>query len=472
MRSPELKSFFGLVLGAAFLALTFSLWTERSRESAVAVLAADASAIRKMCRRAAIPAGDFLERLKAMGVEALWSSPVSLRELAQEGGLLYFSKEEVEKWKMTGFLSPSSSLRPHSLWVLNPGPAGRIFGILKDSGILSSSRSVSGYTVFNLSQSIDLDSFSLAGGRELEEEARSAGIGWLDSEPSALCRAKGGPGLKKEVLNLIEEHGCEVVAVSFREEDGVEESLARLRETVRAVKEGGFISAPKAEVSSASRALRIALAVLLGIASPWAALRLGRRVLAACGESRVLEILSPVREPAAGFLAAAGASVLCGGALHVLLTGAGDFGPELHRIRAWWLILPFAVFLRQEAGMGLSDLASFFKGPVLWKHLAAPVLAACAVFQPEDSAAFLGFPALALGLWKEAQGLPSKALYAAGLWGIVYAMDASSLPHRPFWASLHHVLILTAKGAAVSLPAAGLWQVLSARMRRRDANIL
>lgn len=451
------KPVLGLAALAALTALAGSLWMEWSRFSGKAVLAADASTIRKMCRRYAYPSGDFLERLKAMGVESLWSPGMSLREIALEGGLLYFPKEEVEKWKMIGFLPPSTSLKPHSLWVLNPALAAQVLDIFKDSGVLVSTQNVSGYWVFNFSQSVDIQSFRVDGDKELRETAQSMGMEWLGDGPASLCRAESGPGLKKEALNLVQEHGCRVVAVSFNVEDGVEEGLARLREAVRAVKKSGFVRPRDSAEPRALQILRILLAVLLGCVSPWAVLRLSRRVLAACKESSVLEILSPVREIAAGFLAAAGGGVFCGLVLHVLLAGAADFSPEIHRVRAWWLILPFVIFLKQEARIGSSDFASFFKAPVFWKHLAAPALAVLVVFQPEASAAFLGFPALALGLWRELQGRPSKVFYALGLWGIVYAMDASSLPHQPFWVSLHQVFIPAAKGAAASLLAVGLW---------------
>lgn len=139
----------GRALGAALLlaggAAGLWLFREAGGEQRFALAALDSDEAAALCARAGYPLGDFWERAKAVGMGAALVREKPLSYFMERGDILRFTREEFEKWKAMGLISPGSSLRPDTLWAKSPELLAQAVASGLRQGLAVSTSSSGGY---------------------------------------------------------------------------------------------------------------------------------------------------------------------------------------------------------------------------------------------------------------------------------------------------------------------------------------
>lgn len=124
------------------------------RQERFALPAVEADEAAALCARTGYPIADFWERAAAMGVRAviLRQTPISI--LAQRGEILRFSREEFEKWKAAGFISPGIPLKPDTFWMRDQRKFSQLTQAALRLGMAVSTSAMSGYYLLQFPEGV------------------------------------------------------------------------------------------------------------------------------------------------------------------------------------------------------------------------------------------------------------------------------------------------------------------------------
>jgi len=329
---------------AAFLLLAWAAdraQRESWRQTLVALDAGDAAAV---CAASGFPLSDFWERAKAMGVSAMALRAERLRDLAERGQVLVFSRSELEKWKSLGLITPTVALKPNVLWVKDPKLCARVADALRTRHLVASTGTASGHGIIDLVQDPDpatptgfnpegldiassLGLFPLRMDASGEASLQAGGAMTIFAAPRTIAASARLP----ELLRAIYSQPGRLLVLRLDAAAGVEDNLSRLRSLLRPLRErellarGGGVAGidPELERRGAARWRRW-LAWLLAVLGPIVAVRLSvksfKLVRREVRERR--PVASPVAELVLGVLAAAAAAATVGLGLGLLLAGS------------------------------------------------------------------------------------------------------------------------------------------------------
>jgi len=130
-----------IVLGAALLAVFSGAalalrreWNQDAQNRRI-LLALDWTEAKDWADRGQYPWPEFLERMKAIGINSLRIKSISAQDLLERGEAVFFRPEEVEKLRLLGIMAPGAVLKPMSLWVPNPFWAEKIAQAAQAKGL-------------------------------------------------------------------------------------------------------------------------------------------------------------------------------------------------------------------------------------------------------------------------------------------------------------------------------------------------
>ncbi len=103
-----------------------------------------------LCAREGLPLSDFWQRAEVMGLGGVVVREESLRDLARRGRVLIFSREEVEKWRAAGLISPTVPIRPNTIWIKEPAVVDQVMEAAARYGVAATTSTMSGYRLVNL----------------------------------------------------------------------------------------------------------------------------------------------------------------------------------------------------------------------------------------------------------------------------------------------------------------------------------
>jgi len=377
-----------VVLAAALAAA----WSAPRRAGDRAALAAvDAEAFAGLTGRRPEAAGDLWERLKAMGIGAAVLREETLADLAARGEVLHFSRAEVEKWRVAGIVSPSSSLRGGTLWARDPKALARANDALAARGLDVSTASLGASKALDVPAGADLarvpagfdpSAVSALSAAGLIPVAASTGPAVAVAGRLLWTRTLSVDARRGEVLRAALGRPLRLIVFRPRSDLGLEENLAGLRGALRDLREAGqpaVLPVPAPRPEDSSRAARLALIWLLGAAGPLLA---ARAALQAARTSRSFvcawaPMATPVPQVIAGLIAAWAVSAFAG----LVVAGAAPEGWRDGSARAWTLwtwCAPLAVGASALFASAKPGRRGAWSTPVRRRDVAALALFACA----------------------------------------------------------------------------------------------
>jgi hypothetical protein len=288
---------------------TGALWLRGPEPATLAIRAREAAAL---CRAEGYPLPDFLERAKAIGVQALVADTLTIADLERRGQALVFTRAEVEKWKALGMISPAAPIKPNSVWIKSPELAAAAAAAAK--GALASSATAGGYVLLEFPQDFDPVFLSVGPDPDVSSAARKAGLAVIDEDGSAeawqAVDLASPKGFRRAAFG-----SSKGLIAALPIEGGVERGLESLRAAGRELRSsgqlGGLVTGGRAGAG---------LALLLVVFGPLVAARAGLNALrtARLWVAEKAPQGSPVLEVAASTLSAAVIAWLIGGLLGVL----------------------------------------------------------------------------------------------------------------------------------------------------------
>jgi len=482
---------------AGFLLLAWAAGTvEKPAPRSLAAL--DAGEAAAACEASGTALSDFWTRAQAMGVGAMVLRTQTLRELADSGQALVFSRPEIAKWKSVGLIAANAPLKSTVLWFNDAKLFARVSETLRGQNLVLSTSTVGGHGLVELTRDPDL---GLTVGSSSEDLAVAAalklvplhldpsGQAWISGTRGTIVlrapRNMPAPARLPSLLRAIHSQPGRVLLLRLDLAADAEENLARVRAALRPLRERGLIGLDAAGLEASRRGpaspWRRLLAWGLAVLGPIGAVRFGVTGFKYFrGRVRMLRpIASPVAEIVLGVVTAGAAAATAGLIVGLLLAG-GDAAalPEslAFSTMAWPLVIGgFALYPLSARALGRGVVRS----PTYLDLLlgAAAVLGAALLFRPrlvlagtplwtqlqsaaDASESFWWWP----WRWREVLvGLPAlmHALFLVGR-----QLDAKGPPvgrcwfddPRPWlWLSL---LFPIGTIAALGRPEAAPWQVL------------
>lgn len=109
------------------------------------MIALEAQDAASLCAKEGTSLADFWQRAEVMGVGGVVIREEPLKFVAQRGGLLMFSRDEVDKWKAAGLVSPSTPLKPGVIWIKDPEVLEQVLQAAGRYGVAVTTSVQSGY---------------------------------------------------------------------------------------------------------------------------------------------------------------------------------------------------------------------------------------------------------------------------------------------------------------------------------------
>ena len=393
-----------------------------------------------LCAKEGTPLSDFWQRAEVMGVGAVVIREEPLKSAARRGGMLMFSRDEVEKWKAAGLVSQSMPMKPNIVWIKDPEVLDQVIDGAARYGVAVTTSVQSGYHLVHFPEALtasgSLDDAQIGvydpavikslEGRNLRRlfaplalpEGRPASVPILwpsgegrQLEPQALSVDAPLPRL----LQAVYSHPARLLLVRLTQ-PGVEMNFEKLRGLLQELKRRDLpLSLPTVAPAAApaletqQRRLIWALLLLFGAFGPLLAARASLTVLK---RTRVLAmahwpLATPVVQLLAGAAIAGLGATIVGMAARSCFNSLGALGPSWPWSRAA-LIAPMVIALLTLYTIDLGEWGKTLSSPATYaKLLELLVLAVAAVllFEPRRVLAGVHLQSLPLRL-QAASALP------------------------------------------------------------------
>jgi len=156
----------------------FGLWTFFNSKGGVRAggLALDSAEAQAACSVSKFPEPEFFERAKAAGVTAVLLRPQSLAAAVQRGGLLHFTRADIDKMRQLGLVHSRSPLRADSVWSRDKGAVALLERMLKRRGLPVTETEMSGMRGLLFAEGAQPQSLTLGYDRRTLEEIRAQGL--------------------------------------------------------------------------------------------------------------------------------------------------------------------------------------------------------------------------------------------------------------------------------------------------------
>jgi hypothetical protein len=417
-RRQWLRNLFFLAAAGAIGVVAFGSRTERR----LVLTALDAREASALCAKEGLPLADFWQRAEVMGLGGVVLREESIGEAARRGGLLSFSRDEIEKWKAAGLVAPSVPLKAETVWVKDGAVAEELLAAAARRGVQASSSTSAGFHLVRFPESL-AESGTLDGsgvglydpafvksleGRRLarvlvplsapEGRLNPVAVRWRPGAVEAEAASSRDDGSRmmearvlplgasqSRVLKAVYSHPSRLLVLGLSEPT-VEANFERLRGILQDFKRRGLPagfpeSAPEAvpPLDALQRRLMKSLVLLFGVFGPLLAARAG---LVGLKRTRLLAlsrfpVASPVLQLAAGLAAAGVSAAFIGLAARSCFASLGVLRPLALWARAS-LVLPLAVALLTLYTIDLDDWARRLSSTVRWSQLLGLLAAAAA----------------------------------------------------------------------------------------------
>lgn len=139
-------------MSAALLAVLLLAGAARAEPPRLFGVALEADDAAELCPPPACSLTDFWDRAAAMGVHAAVVREKPLRRLAERGEVLHVPREEFEKWKALGLVSPGATLQPDSLWIKDPRAAEQVLEAVSRRGVAVSTSAQAPYMLIQFAE--------------------------------------------------------------------------------------------------------------------------------------------------------------------------------------------------------------------------------------------------------------------------------------------------------------------------------
>lgn len=340
-----------LLFTALSTATAVVLWQTRALPPRSLLPAVEAEAFTLLTGRAAASTPELWERLKVMGVAAVVLREETAAELVARGEALHFSRAEIEKWRLLGFISAGGGPQTDSLWAKDAKILARLPGSLRNS---------SSPALVSLDLPLGADLTQVSAGFDPETVAAVSAAGlipvaastrpfvsvaghklWIRSVPAA--------ARPSEILRTAYARAQRLLIFRLSADVGIEKNLEQLRAALKIIKNAGLLEAlpasePSASMSRLERSARIFLLYAIGLLGPLLAMRSGlsaERKVRGWVAARA-PIAAPVPEIAAGLAVVLAAASIAG------LLAVVAAGPEVRQAFArnwtlWTLSAPLVV---------------------------------------------------------------------------------------------------------------------------------
>jgi hypothetical protein len=411
---------------AAFFLLAWAAGTVEppAPRSLAALDSGEAAAV---CAASGTELPDFWTRAQAMGVGAMVLRTQTLRELADSGQALVFSRPEIAKWKSVGLIAANAPLKSTVLWFNDVKLFARVAETLGGQNLVLSTSTAGGHGFIELTREPDLglavgassDDLALAAARKLAAiHLDPSGQAWIRGAQGtvALRTPRRIPAHARvpSLLRAIYSQPGRVFLLRLDLAADAEENLAGVRAALRPLRERGLIGSGAADLEASRRGppspWRRLLAWGLAIVGPIMAVRFGVKGFKHF-RSQVRArrpIASPVAEIVLGVMTAGVAAASLGLIVGLLLAG-GDASALPESLAFSTMVWPLAI-----GGLALYPLSARALGRGLsrsptYMDLLLGVVAALGV-------ALLFWPRLVLGstpLWPRLQ---AAADVSASFW--------------------------------------------------------
>ncbi|MBI5239668.1 MAG: hypothetical protein HY926_04290 [Elusimicrobia bacterium] len=443
---------------AAFLLLAGAagLVEKPAPRSLAAIDAGEAAAA---CSTSGTALPDFWARAQAMGVGAMVLRMQTLRELADSGEVLVFTRPEIAKWKSVGLISANAPLKSTVLWIRDPKLFSRVAESLRGQGLVLSTSSAGGHGLIELVREPDP---GLRIGSSSDDLALAVALGLaplhLDPSGPAWFAGPGPIALRPprrvslpaplpSLLRAIHSQPGRVLLLRLDSADDAETALGAVRAALRPLRQRGLIGTDAAGLQAARRgALPPILRMLawgLAVLGPIIAVRLGvigfKHLRVRIREAR--PIASPGAEIALGSLLAGAAAAAAGLVVGILLAGgdAAALPESLALSTMLWPLVIGGLALYPVSARGLGR--GLVRSPTYLDFLKGAALALAAVLLLRPRLLLADTP-----LWRYLQAAAdgSEALW---WWPWRWREFLIGLP------ALMHALYLVGRQAAAEKPA-------------------
>lgn len=427
-RQQWLRNLFFLAAAGAIGVLAFG----EQKAPRLMLTALDSQDAAALCAKEGAVLSDFWQRAEVMGVGAVVIREEPLQAVAQRGGLLMFSRDEVEKWRAAGLVSPSMPLKPGVVWIKDPEVLEQVLQAATRYGVAVTTSVQSGYHLVHFPDAMaaagsldgsalgvyDPDVIKSLEGRTLTRIFAPVGmpegrlgpvvISWLpggaqghavpsDSGAETPPAASDSRLLESRVLSVdaplprllqaVYSHPARLLLIRLTD-SGVEPNFEKLRSLLQELKRRNVPLALPAQPPAESvildmrrKRLIMALLLLFGAFGPLLAARASLTVLK---RTRVLAmshwpVSTPVVQLIAGTAAAGLGAIIVGLAARSCFDSIGQLAPSWNWVHTT-LIAPLIIALLTLYTIDLEEWRKTLAAPTTYaKLLELLLLAAAAV---------------------------------------------------------------------------------------------
>lgn len=406
----------------------------RARAPRLFLTALDAQEAAALCVREGLSLADFWQRAEAMGVGAAVVREEPLKAVARRGGLLMFSRDEIEKWRAAGLVSPSMPLKPGAVWIKDPGVLEQVLQAAARAGVAVATSTAAGYHLVHFPDALaasgsledaplgtyDPEIVKSLEGRRLTKifvpmTASPSATSFRWAERSFEERSLPVGAALPRLLQTIYSHPARLLVVRLTE-PAVEANFEKLRALLGELKRRGVPVALPEQAPSAGPApekfQRRLMQLLLLFFAVFGPLLSARGGLTALKRARVLvlarwPVAAPVGQLLAGAAAVAAASVIVGVAARACFDSLGYLSPW----RAWaraGVVAPMIIAGLTLYTIDLDEWAKALASPASYARFLQLIFFAAAALllvEPRRALVWLHHPAL-LSRLQAASALP------------------------------------------------------------------
>ncbi len=428
-RRQWLRNLLFLAAAGAIGVLAFG----EQKEPRLVLTALDSQEVAALCAKEGLPLSDFWQRAEVMGLGGVLIREEPLSVVASRGGLLMFSRDEVEKWRAAGLVSPSMPLKASVVWVKDPEVLEQVLQGAARYGVAVTTSVQSGYHLVRFPETMaasgslsgaaigvyDPDIIKSLDGRSLTRVYAPAGgpegrlgtvaVTLSDGQSRPLeARALPVDAPLPRLLQGVYSHPARLLLLRLAD-GGVEANFDKLRGMLQELKRRDVplslpaqAPAPGMTLDLPQRRLLWALLLLFGAFGPLLAARASLTVLK---RTRVLfmahwPVATPVVQLAAGAVAAGAGAVIVGLAARCCFDSLGHLAPSWRWAHAA-LIAPLVVALLTLYTIDLEEWRKTLASPTTYGKLLELLLLAAAAglaVAPRKVLAGFGWQALPLRL--------------------------------------------------------------------------